>query len=219
MNIEGLEINSPEYWELRHQRDHWPRWSKWAMSLVFDSVPVAADVLICCCGQGMEAIELRKHRQDVGRILAFDISPTAIEKAHRNGVKEGVEGIEFKVLDMFELSHYVKKNTLDYVVSIQNMEHWKLERHRDALVQKVLPVRSGGKIFITGVGRGWPLSVMNYSPMVYNGKTIQTPNDYHHMNWSEQELYDMAVSLNGVRSVKFYKRRSTGRMIAEITKE
>ena len=41
MNIEGLEINSPEYWELRHQRDHWPRWSKWAMSLVFESAPVA----------------------------------------------------------------------------------------------------------------------------------------------------------------------------------
>ncbi len=219
MNIGGLEINSPEYWELRHQRDHWPRWSWWAMSLVFDSVPVAADVLICCCGQGMEAIELRKHRPDVGRILAFDISSTAIDKAHLNMTKEGVEGIEFKVLDMFELSSYVKKNTFDYVVSIQNMEHWRPERHRDALVQKVLPVRGGGKIFVTGVGRAWDISDTNYSPMVYNGKTIQTPNDYHYMNWNEQDLYDMAVSLNGVRSVKFYKRRRKNRIIAEIEKE
>ena len=167
----------------------------------------------------MEAIELRKHRPDVGRILAFDISPTAIEKAHRNGVKEGVDSIEFKVLDMFELSSYVKKNTFDYSVSVQNMEHWRPERHRDALVQTILPVRSGGKVFITGVGRGWPLSVMNYSPMVYNGKTIQAPNDYHYNNWSEQEMYDFAVSIEGTNNVKFYKRRNTGRVIMEITRE
>ena len=217
MNIEGLEVNSPEYWEIRHQRDDWPRWSKWAMSLVFESIPQGADVLEVGGGQGQAAIELRLRRPDLGRILSFDVSPTAIDKARKIAANARAD-VEFEVLDVFELDNHIKKNTFDYAFSLQNMEHWRPELHRASLVQTVLPVRPGGKIFITGVGKAWNLSQMNYSPMMYNGKEIQVPNDYHYNHWSEQEMYDMAVSLDNIESVRFFKRRGLERVITEISK-
>ncbi len=188
------------------------------MSIVFKSIPHGADVLEVGGGQGQVAIELRKHRPDLGRILSFDICPTAIKKARVNAKKEEVTGVEFEVLDLFDLNSHIKKNTFDYAISLQNMEHWRPELHRASMVQTVLPVRPGGKIFITGVGKAWDLNKMNYSPMVYNGKEIQTPNDYHYNNWSEQEMYDIAVSLDNIESVRFFKRRRQDRVIAEISK-
>ncbi len=210
-------MNSPEYWEIRHKRDMWPRRSEWALSLVINSIPQGADVLEVGGGQGACAIELRQRRPDLGRILSFDISPTAIAKAKVNAANARAD-VEFKVLDVFELDKYIQKRTFDYAFSLQNMEHWSPKLHRASLVQTVLPVRPGGKIFITGVGKSWDLSKMNYSPMMYNGKEIQVPNDYHYNNWCEQEMYDMATSLDNIESVRFFKRRGQDRVITEITK-
>lgn len=214
MNIEGLEVNSPEYWEIRHQRDTWPRWSSWAMNVVFTRIPKGADVLVVACGQGMEAIKLREHRPDLGRILGFDVSPTAIQKARE---VNPYDDVEFEVLDVFKL--HEEKLQFDYGVSIQNLEHWHPKVHRKAASNMMKSICPGGRFFITGVGRAWDLSQMNYSPMEYDGKVIDTPNDYHYCNWSEQDIYDLFTNLDNslnASSVNFWRLRRKNRVVAEV---
>ncbi len=220
MNIKGLEVNSPEYWEIRHQREDWPRCSSWAMDIVFEVLPRNADVLIVGCGQGMEAVKLIEHRPDFKSIVAIDISPIAIEKAKARAV--GIAGPQgkiahFVVADVFDLKSL--KHTYDFIISIQNFEHWRHELQTVALHQLWKKLRPGGQFFFTGIGRSWSLDLMNYSPMEYNGEIIETPNDYHYNNWNEQDVYNLficdAIKANNVR---FYRRRGRDRVIAVATK-
>ena len=218
MNIDGLEVNSPEYWEIRHQREDWPRSSSWAMDVIKDQIPHQAKVLIVGCGQGEEAIYIINHRPDV-RIVAFDVSPTAIEKARQKLENNSHMFIHYMVADVFNLKNALKNQEFDYAFSIQNFEHWKPSTHVEALRQIWSRIKPGGKFFFTGVGRAWDLSIMNYSPMEYMGKTIQAPNDYHYNNWSEQDVYDLFMKDPiQAKTVTFWRLRRNNRVVAEAQK-
>lgn len=215
MNINGLEINSPEYWELRHRREDWPRISSWALDILVDIIPDEACVLEVGCGQGAAAIYLAQQRPDL-YIKGFDIAPTAIERANEKKVKN----TEFIVADVFDLKRNLAGEYYDYAFSIQNFEHWKPERHVDALRQIWSRIRPGGRFFFTGVGRGWSLDVNNFSPMLWRGEVIQTPNDLHYNNWSEQDFYDLCMKQPiQAETVKFWRLRKNNRVIAEAQKQ
>jgi len=211
MIIEGLEINSPEYWEIRHAREPWPRTSGWALEEVSRILPSNADVLEAGCGQGAFAAKLLELNPDIRDFTAFDISPTAIEKAKALGTR-----VNFEVADVFALRGKWPLG-FDYVISIQNFEHWPADQHINALRGLWSRVRPGGRMFFTGVGTDWDLEFMNYSPMEYNGKTIMTPNDYHYNSWSEQNVYDLFMCVKAT-SVKFWRLRGKDRVVAEAEK-
>lgn len=211
MNINGLEINSPEYWEIRHQREPWPRTSGWVLPTVADAIPANANVLEVGCGQGAFANALKKLRPDV-KIRGVDISPTAIKKANIDFFEAGE--IAFKVADVFNFTEDLKNKEYDYIITIQNFEHWPVDTHKEALHQMWKRLRLGGKLFFTGVGEAWDLTQMNYSPMMWKGVEIQTPNDYHYNKWSEQSVYDLFMSQKA-KSVKFWRLRQKDRVVAE----
>ena len=174
-----LEVNSPIYWELRHQRDDWPRCSGWVQPTIAECIPVAANVLIVGCGQEAEATKMLELRPDIQSITGFDISPTAIEKAK---ALEQDPRVIFLVQDIFTLRHDWPNKYFDYAVSIQNFEHWKRETHVEAFRNVWSRIKPGGHFFFTGVGRNWSLDVTNSGPMEYEGKTYMMENDYHYMN-------------------------------------
>lgn len=209
------EVNSPLYWDLRHQRDDWPRWSSWAMTIAFERILQKADVIIFCCGQGMEAIQLLNHRPDINYILALDISNAAIIKANLNLYESEVDKskIDFRTLDVFDLSS-LEPDRFDYGISIQNFEHWKPERHPEAIKQMFRVLKPKGKLFITGVGRSWDLTIKNYGLIVYQGKEYNLPNDLHYNNWSEQDFYDLFMAVKATE-VTFFRKRGKDRVIAE----
>ena len=119
---------------------------------------------------------------------------------------------------MFSLSKDLKDEEYDYVISIQNFEHWPVETHKEALHQIWKRIVPGGKFFFTGVGMDWDLSKMNYGPMKYKGKTIETPNDYHYNKWSEQSVYNLFMTQKA-KSVKFWRLRGKDRVVAEGEKD
>ena len=214
MNIEGLEVNSPEYWEIRHQREPWPRTSGWVQPLLAEIVPQDAFILEIGCGQGAFAATLKKSRPDV-IVKGIDCSPTAIQKAQSSyGL---IQGLAFQVADVFNLSRDLKDEEYEYIISIQNFEHWPVEQHKEALHQIWKRLLPGGKFFFTGVGIDWDLNQMNYGPMEYRGKIIQTPNDNHYNKWSEQAVYYLFMTQKA-RSVKFWRLRGKDRVIAEAEK-
>ncbi len=215
MIIDGLEINSPEYWELRHQREPWPRTSGWAMDIVTKQIPPGASVLEIGCGQGAFAAKLLELRPDLYSVTAIDISPTAISLARESFPHV----IDFLVADVFELRDHLKGESYDYIISIQNFEHWRLDQQPKAMHQCWTRLNHGGKFFFTGVGKDWSLDIMNATEMEFEGKTIMAPNDYHYNNWSEQEVYDLfMIHPCRAQSVKFWRRRRKNRVIAEATK-
>jgi len=209
MKIEGLEVNSPEYWEIRHQREPWPRTNGWVQPLMASIIPLGSKVLEIGCGQGAAALALTEARQDL-EITGIDISPTAIQLASRHTTSN----VKFRVADVFKLTNDLRDEEYDYIITIQNFEHWPVETQKEALHQMWKRLASGGKLFFTGVGMDWDLNNMNYSIMQYNSKTIQTPNDYHYNKWSEQAVYDLFMTQKA-RSVKFWRLRGNDRVIAE----
>jgi len=213
MQIEGLEVNSPEYWEIRHQREPWPRTSGWVQEIVSKQIDPGSAVLEIGCGQGAFAAKLKELRPDLD-IVAIDISPTAISKA-----KDTYGGkASFRVADVFELKTQLQES-FDYIITVQNFEHWPIHRHIPAMRAMWSRLKPGGKTFFTGVGRAWDLEQMNYSPMEFEGKAIMVPNDYHYNNWSEQEVYDLFNNdACNAQSVKFWRARRQNRVIAEATK-
>ena len=216
ITISGLTINSPRYWELRHQRDDWPRSSPWALALAAESIPSGGSVCIAGCGQGMEAALLLDMRPDISHIFAFDSSPTAIKKAKMNIDDKKVV---FDTLDIFKLKVRIFENTFDYAISIQNLEHWKPGKpHARAIENLLWSVKPSGKMFITGVGSNWDLFNVNVTPLTLeDGSVIQAPNDLHYVNWTEQSMYDLIIN-RGAKSVKFFGRRGKNRVIAEAEK-
>jgi 2-polyprenyl-3-methyl-5-hydroxy-6-metoxy-1,4-benzoquinol methylase len=210
MNIEGLEVNSPKYWDIRHSRDNWNRWSKWALSLVFEDVPKGSDVVIVGCGQGMEAIKLLEYRPDINSIMAFDVSKSAIEKAN---VKPHGDKITFRCIDLFKSSEIIPMETFDYLITIQNFEHWRPDMHYLAMKKCWRMIKHGGRMFFTGVGSSWDLSQMNFSKMDFNGKEVEIPNDYHYVNWTEQQVYNLLMAVSA-QSVRFFRKRGRDRVIA-----
>ncbi len=216
-----MEVNSTEYWELRHARDDWPRWSSWAMEIAMKNIPTNARVMIVGCGQGMEAIKLLNHRPDIKSVYAFDIAKSAIRKAHKNCTQltdiKDKDKLWLCVNDLFTLNTENYSRPFDYCISIQNLEHWKPETHIEALRRMLRPLKEGGKLFITGVGKSWDLDENNFGPLVCDGEEKQYSNDLHYNNWSEQELYDLLVRLD-VECVTFYRKRGSDRVIAEATK-
>lgn len=214
MNISGLEINSPEYWEIRHRREPWPRTSGWVQGLLAEIIPHNASILEIGCGQGAFAAALKKSRPDV-IVKAVDVSPTAIEKAQQSyGL---TQSLTFEVADIFQFSKQLVGEAYDYVISIQNFEHWPKEHQKEAFHQCWKRVSTGGKFFFTGVGMDWDLEQMNYSPMEYNGQILQVPNDYHYNKWSEQNFYDLCQTQKA-KSVKFWRLRGKDRVVAEAEK-
>jgi len=214
MIINGLEVNSPEYWEIRHQRDDWPRQSGWVLPTIVKCVPQDARVLEIGCGQGAFAAELKKMRPDL-IVKGIDISPTAIEKANKNhGL--GYQ-LRFDVADVFRLSQDLEDEEYNYIISIQNFEHWKLNTHKEALHQIWKRLMPGGRFFFTGVGEAWNLNGMNYSPMTVNGQTVNVPNDLHYNVWTEQSVYDLFQTQKAT-SVKFWRLRQKDRVVAEAEK-
>jgi len=213
MNIEGLEINSPEYWEIRHKREPWPRTSGWVLPLIASIIPEKADVLEIGCGQGAFVNALKQVRPDI-KIKGIDVSPTAIDIANINYLNTGE--VTFQVADVFELKKQLK-HAYNYIISIQNFEHWPIYTHKEAFHQIWTRLLPGGKFFFTGVGLDWDLSQMNYSPMEYNEKIIQTPNDFHYNKWSEQNVYDLFITQKA-KSVKFWRLRGKDRVVAEAEK-
>lgn len=212
MQIEGLEVNSPEYWEIRHQREPWPRTSSWALEIVIKQIEPGSTVLDVGCGQGAFAAKIKAERPDL-EVMGIDCSPTAIEKAH-----EAYPRVDFRVADVFKLKTELNV-TFDYITTIQNFEHWPIYDQIPAMRAMWSRLKPGGKIFFTGVGKAWDLDEMNYSPMEYDGKAIMVPNDYHYNNWSEQEVYDLFNNdACKAQSVKFWRRRRKNRVIAEATK-
>ena len=165
MNIEGLEVNGPEYWELRHQREDWPRQSGWAQMILEQEVPVAADVLVIGCGQGAVESALLAARPDINSILGIDISPTAIKKAQALNTHGKITN---KVMDVFNVRKEIPADSMDFIITIQDFDHWKPEDHTTIFRNLWGRLRVGGRFFFTGVGKAWPLSEMNYGPMEYN---------------------------------------------------
>lgn len=214
MIIDGLEVNSPEYWEIRHQREPWPRTSGWVQPLLAEIIPQDDFILEIGCGQGAFAATLKKSRPDA-IVKATDISNTAIEKAQR--YYGDIHGLAFQVADVFHLSRDLRDEEYDYIISIQNFEHWPVEMQKEAFHQMWKRLKSGGKFFFTGVGMDWDLNQMNYGPMEYKGRTIQTPNDYHYNKWSEQNFYDLCQTQKA-KSVKFWRLRGRDRVVAEAEK-
>jgi 2-polyprenyl-3-methyl-5-hydroxy-6-metoxy-1,4-benzoquinol methylase len=214
MNINGLEINSPVYWEIRHHRESWPRESGWVLPTIVKSIPQDARVLEIGCGQGAFAASLKKSRPDV-TMKAIDCSPTAIEKARNHYVSTG---IKFQVADVFNLTSDLKDEEYDYIITIQNFEHWHPSIQKEALHQMWKRLKLGGKLFFTGVGEAWDLTQMNYSPMMWKGGEIQAPNDYHYNKWSEQDFYDLCQTQKA-KSVKFWRLRGKDRIVAEVEKD
>ena len=62
-------------------------------------VPDRLQVIDCCTGSGVIAIEIAKHTN--AEVTATDISETALEVARKNAILHNVE-IEFKKCDLFE---------------------------------------------------------------------------------------------------------------------
>ncbi len=212
MNIEGLEVNSPEYWEIRHQREPWPRTSGWAVEIVIKQIEPGSNVLDTGCGQGAFAAKLKELRPDID-VVGIDCSPTAIEKARLS-----YPNVDFRIVDVFEMKAQLP-GTFDYITTIQNFEHWQPYAHIPAMRAMWSRLKPGGKLFFTGVGRAWDLDQMNYSPMEFEGKTLQVPNDYHYNNWSEQEVYDLFNNhACKAESVKFWRKRRQNRVVAEAMK-
>ena len=210
MIIEGLEINSPEYWEIRHQREDWPRTSGWVLPILEEEIQAGADVLVVGCGQGAVEPELLRLRPDINSILGIDLSPTAIEKA--KALNAGEPKISHRVVDVFEARQKIEFESLDFIISIQDFDHWKVEDHTTIFRNLWSRLRVGGRFFMTGVGRRWGLETMNYSPMEYNGKTIQAPNDYHYCNWDEQQMYNL-FNTQKHHSARFWRLRRANRCI------
>lgn len=209
-----LEINSAEYWDLRHIRDTWYRHHGWLMPTLAPLIPSNATLLIVGCGQGAEASKLLELRPDIKSITGIDISPAAIKKAKVNCPDKRVE---FICEDVFELRKGWTGRYFDYVISIQNFEHWEVKTHSEAFRNIWSRVVSGGKFFFTGVGRNWDLSNMNYGSLEYGGEVISMANDHHYCNWSEQDFYDLAMTQNPI-SVKFWRIRKKNRVVAEVEK-
>ena len=213
MLIEGLEINGPEYWEIRHRRESWPRTSAWAMDIVSEQIAPESAVLEVGCGQGAFAALLKQRRMDLD-VVAIDISASAIDRAK----KTYGDQVDFRVADVFTLKAQIPE-TFDYIITIQNFEHWTPDRHIPAMRSLWSRLRPGGGVFFTGVGKAWDLTQMNYGPMEYNGQAIMAPNDYHYNNWNEQEVYDLFNNhACKARHVKFWRRRGKDRVVAEATK-
>lgn len=208
MEVNGLVINSPEYWEIRHQREPWPRTSGWVIDTVVEAIPVSASVLEVGCGQGAFADALYRKRCDI-KIKGVDVAPTAISRA-----RELYPHIKFQVADVFSFSKDLKDEEYDYIITIQNFEHWPVNIQKEAFHQMWKRLVPGGKLFFTGVGMDWDLEQMNYSPMMWNGVKIQAPNDYHYNKWSEQSVYDLFMTQKA-KSVKFWRLRQKDRVVAE----
>lgn len=211
-----IEVNSPLYWELRHQRDHWTRCSGWVQPTIAEQLPENATVLVVGCGQGAEVSRMLELRPDIRKIVAFDISPAAIEKAKK---VESDPRVDFIVQDVFSLRHDHPEwhNYFDYSVSIQNFEHWYPDKHPEAFRNIWSRIRPGGHFFFTGVGRNWSLDITNSSPMEYKGKIYMMENDRHYCNWSEQDFYDLATTQK-FKSVRFWRLRRKNRVVAEVEK-
>lgn len=215
-----METNSPEYWEARHQRDDWPRWSSWAMEVPIRNVPQGGEVIIFACGQGMEAIKLLEHRPDIDYILALDVSRTAIKKAEQNLAESDLkekDKIEFLAMDILNLSGMM---TFDYGISIQNLEHWKPKTHPDYLNKMFTCIKPGGTLFLTGVGSTWDLKQTNSGHLITpEGVGEDHPNDLHYCNWTEQSMYDLLRHKKvGAESVTFWSIRNKDRVLAEAHK-
>lgn len=204
---EMIEINSPLYWELRHQREPWPRQSDWAQDIIAEIIPGYSEVLEIGCGQGAFAYELFRRRPDL-TIVGMDVSSTAIKRA-----KNLYDNIQFEVVDVFELKERWKGRSFDYIISIQNFEHWTPDMQVKALWNAWTRLRSGGKFFFTGVGTDWELDKNNYG--LINGQMMA--NDHHYNIWSEQSVYDL-FQTQKAKSVRFWRRRGKDRVIAEAEK-
>jgi cyclopropane fatty-acyl-phospholipid synthase-like methyltransferase len=214
MIIEGLEVNSPEYWEIRHRREPWLRTSGWVHPVLMEAISYRAKVLEVGGGQGAFSWTLLDERPDL-TIKCVDISPTAIEKAKKLYIDAN---LTFQIADVFNFTKDLKDETYDYIISIQNFEHWPVDTHKEAFHQIWKRLKPRGRFFFTGVGLDWDLNQMNYGPMDYKGKTILTPNDYHYNKWSEQSVYDLFMTQKA-RSVKFWRLRGKDRVVAEVEKE
>jgi SAM-dependent methyltransferase len=206
-----IEINSPLYWELRHQREPWSRQSDWVQDIVSEIIPDRSKVLELGCGQGAFANELLRRRPDL-TIVGMDIAPTAIAKA-----KGLYPGVQFEVADVFEMKEKWKERSFDYIISIQNFEHWVPEMQVKAVWNAWTRLNVGGKFFFTGVGTDWSLDQNNYGPIMHNGSTVMMANDHHYNTWSEQSVYALFQTQKAVL-VKFWRRRGKDRVIAEAEK-
>jgi len=214
--MSDLIVNSPLYWDLRHQRDTWRRCSGWVQPTIAECLPRGANILIVGCGQGAEASKILELRPDVKSIVAFDISSAAIEKAKK---EEKDPRVTFIVQDVFTLRHDHPEyhNYFDYAISIQNFEHWEPVLYPEAFRNIWSRIKPGGRFFFTGVGRNWSLDITNSSPMVYNGQIHMMENDRHYCNWSEQDFYELAMTQKP-KSVKFWRLRRKNRVVAEVEK-
>ena len=219
-------INSMLYWDLRHARDDWPRWSAWALQTPIKSIINRGSVIDVACGQGMECISLFKHRPDLNLIVGFDLSVHAIKKANINLEKAKIgypdldwTRVRFEVQDIFNMdSLYGTMSTFNYCISIQNMEHWKPEFHNIAAKHMLDFVKYGGKVFFTGVGKSWEMDENNYGVLILpDGKAVDAENDLHYTSWSEQDVYDLFIG-QGASQVTFFPTRQGDRVIAEVTK-
>ena len=214
MIIDGLIINSPEYWEIRHQREEWPRTSGWVQPLLKNIVPNRANVLEVGGGQGAFSWALLNARPDL-TIKCIDISPTAIERAQKLYTDVN---LTFQIADVFNFTRDLRNEEYDYIISIQNFEHWPMNTHKEAFHQIWKRLKPGGKFFFTGVGQDWDLNKMNYSTMNYRGNMVSIPNDYHYNKWSEQNFYDLCQTQKA-KSVKFWRLRGKDRVVAEGEKD
>jgi SAM-dependent methyltransferase len=213
-----IEVNSPHYWNLRHAAQDWPRWSAWALKIPIANIPYQGTVLEIGCGQGAACIQLMKHRPDLAAVIGMDIAPEAIKKANSKLGKifdSCFYRVRFDCADLFEniTDDCYAKETFDYVITIQNMEHWPLELHDKAISTMFDLLKPNGNLFFTGVNMNWSLDKQRLMPI--NNETVET--DLHYCKWSEQTVYDLMVR-NGARAVTFYPSNVRPCLMAEGTK-
>jgi 2-polyprenyl-3-methyl-5-hydroxy-6-metoxy-1,4-benzoquinol methylase len=181
---------------------------------IAEQLPTSANILIIGCGQGAEATAMIANRPDINTIVGIDVSPAAIDKARKNVTDPRVT---FLVQDVFTMKQDMAGQSFDFILSIQNFEHWKPELHPEAFRNIWTRLKPGGSFFFTGVGRKWSLDITNSTPMEYEGKTYDMENDRHYMNWSEQDFYDLAMTQKP-KSVTFWRLRRENRVVAEVKK-
>jgi len=218
-----VEINSPEYWDLRHAIQDWPRWSSWAMKIPIVNVPYGGSVLDIGCGQGACCTQLMRHRPDLRSVIGMDVSQEAINKANKrlNTLLDSCfSRVRFDCVDLFEDitdDHYAKES-FDYILNIQNTEHWPLELHDKAISIMFDLLKPGGRLFFTGVDTDWNLKKQRFMDVkLDNGETQNVETDLHYCNWSEQEVYSLLVK-NGAKAVTFYPSEARPCMMAEGVK-
>jgi 2-polyprenyl-3-methyl-5-hydroxy-6-metoxy-1,4-benzoquinol methylase len=114
--------------------------------LIPDRDLVGRRVLEIGCGRGGMATWLATGPNAPAEMIAADFSPTAVEKAAKFAVENGVSGIRWEVADIQKLEQFTD-GEFDTVISCETIEH--VPDPPLAVRQLARVLKPGGRLFLT----------------------------------------------------------------------